>query len=62
VSLLELGTQRFPKNADMFLVLAEVADFTGQPELARKSAAKVLELEPDSRPARSLLDKLQRPK
>lgn len=58
VALLEDGVAVLPASAELFVVLAQLADFTGQPDIARRAAIRTLELEPNDRTARSILEKL----
>jgi hypothetical protein len=61
VDLLAAASARYPANADYTLVHAQFADLAGDRETARRAAARTLELDPDNRSARSLLERLQSP-
>jgi tetratricopeptide (TPR) repeat protein len=61
VDLLAAASARDPSNADLTLVQAQFADLAGDRETARKAAARTLELDPDNRSARSLLERLHAP-
>lgn len=57
----ELATGRFPDYADAANVLAHLAERLGRSELAQRAARRVLELQPNDRQARSLLERLAAP-
>lgn len=58
VMVAEQTTERFPGSADAFNVLAHVAEEVGRLGQARQAGLRVLELEPNNRPVRSLLERL----
>ena len=53
-------TERFPRSADAWSVLAHVGEATSRFDVARTAAARTLELDPNNRWARSLMDRLRR--
>lgn len=53
-----LAVRHFPESVDPVNVLAHFAEAAGQKELAERSGRRVLELDPNSRTARSLLERL----
>lgn len=58
LTVAELATRHFPDSVDPVNVLAHFAEAAGRRELAEKSGRRVLELDPNSRTARSLLERL----
>ena len=61
VELLAAASARYPSNADYSLVHAQFAELAGDRETARRAAARTLDLDPDNRSARSLLERLHVP-
>jgi len=61
IGLLELASRRFPRSSNIANVLAYVADWAGRHELALREGRRALELEPNHRLARSLVDRLSPP-
>ena len=57
--LAELATQLFPVSIDAFNVLAHLAEAAGRPDVARRAGARVLELDPNNRVVRSLMERLE---
>lgn len=55
----EAATQAFPQSVDAWNVLAHLAEWTKRPGIALRAGRRVLELEPDNRFARSLVDRVQ---
>ena len=55
----ELATRRFPTDIDAVNVLAHLAEASGRIEMAQQAGARVLELDPDSRVGRALMERLQ---
>lgn len=62
LAVAEAAARSFPDYADAHNVLAHLAEAGGKAELARRAGARVLELDPDNRQARSLLERLAAPK
>ncbi|HEX8223160.1 MAG TPA: hypothetical protein VF605_05020 [Allosphingosinicella sp.] len=58
LTVAELTTGHFPDSVDPVSVLAHFAEAAGRRELAEKSGQRVLELDPNSRTARSILERL----
>jgi hypothetical protein len=58
LTVAELATRHFPNSVDPVNVLAHFAEAAGRRELAERSGRRVLELDPNSRTARSLLERL----
>jgi hypothetical protein len=56
--LAQFATQRFPRSDDAWSVLAYVGDRIGRADVARAAATRALDLQPNNRFARSLLDRL----
>jgi tetratricopeptide (TPR) repeat protein len=54
----EYGAEQFPNHVDAWNVLAHVAEAAKRTDVARKAGARVLELEPNSRTARALMERL----
>lgn len=54
----QMATAHNPDNADAFNVLAHLARRAGRNDLARPAALRVLELDPNNREARTLLEQL----
>jgi hypothetical protein len=57
----ELATRHHPNDAEASLVLAHLAEAAGRKDLARGAAQRVLQLDPNDRTARSLLERLAAP-
>jgi hypothetical protein len=58
LAVAEAAALAFPDYADAHNVLAHLAEAGGRTDLARRAGARVLELDPDNRQARSLLERL----
>ena len=58
LAVAELAARHFPESVDPANVLAHLAEAAGRRELAERSGRRVLELDPNSRTARSLLERL----
>lgn len=58
LTVVELTARHFPDSIDPVNVLAHFAEAAGRRELAERSGRRVLELDPNSRTARSLLERL----
>lgn len=58
LTVAQLTTGYFPNSVDPVNVLAHFAEAAGRKELAERSGRRVLELDPNSRTARSLLERL----
>ncbi|MEO7455847.1 MAG: hypothetical protein ABIY52_06250 [Gemmatimonadaceae bacterium] len=54
----QYASERFPLSSASWSVLGHVAEWTGHPELARRAGVKALELEPDNREVRALMERL----
>ena len=54
----ELAARYLPDNVDASNVLAHLAEAAGKPDLARQAGTRVLELDPNNRLARSLLERV----
>jgi tetratricopeptide (TPR) repeat protein len=54
----EYGVEQFPDNVDAWNVLAHLAEAAKRTDIARKAGARVLELDPNSRTARALMERL----
>ena len=52
------AAEHFPNNVDAWNVLAHLAEAAEQTNVARRAGARVLALDPDSRTARALLERL----
>ena len=61
VALMQAAERAYPESADVALVLAQMAEAAGETALARRAAARSLQLDPDSRPARTLAERLGPP-
>jgi hypothetical protein len=59
LALLEEGARLFPDEADVFVVLAQVAEQHGAREVARRAAERALVLDPNERTARSVLERVR---
>lgn len=57
IAAAELGVARYPDDANLATVFAYVGDWSGQPELALKWARRTLELDPNNRIVRPLIEK-----
>ena len=55
----QLATERFPRAVNAWSVLAHVGEAAGRLDVARTAAARTLELDPNNRWARSLVERLQ---
>lgn len=55
----QAGAEAFPDNVDSVNVYAHVAEAAGRRAEAQKAAERVLQLDPDSRTARALLERLK---
>ena len=55
----EIGVETFPDSVDTNNVLAHLAAAQGSKDVARRFGQRVLELDPNSRSARALLERLQ---
>ena len=58
VAAAEVATHRIPTSVDAFAVLAHLAEQTGKHELALRAGTRGLEVDPDNRFIRSLLERL----
>lgn len=58
LTVAELAVRHFPDSVDPVNVLAHFAEAAGRRELAERSGRRVLELDPNSRTARALLERL----
>jgi hypothetical protein len=54
----QCGTERFPRSAALWNVLAHVGEWTGRLDVARSAGARTLELAPDDREIRALMERL----
>ena len=57
--LAELGAETFPDSVDANNVMAHLAEAEGSTDVARRFGRRVMELDPNSRTARALLERLQ---
>ena len=57
--LAQFATERFPQLSDGWNVLAHVAESAGRLDVARQAATRALELDPNDRQVRSLLERLR---
>ena len=57
----QVATERFPRAVDAWSVLAHVGEAAGRLDVARTAATRTLELDPNNRWARSLVERLQSP-
>ena len=57
--LAEIVAQAFPTNPDAWIVLAFFAEQTKRPEVALRAGKRTLELDPNHRVARSLVERVQ---
>jgi hypothetical protein len=55
----QLTTERFARSVDAWSVLAHVGEATSRYDVARMAAARTLELDPNNRWARSLMERLR---
>jgi hypothetical protein len=55
----ESATEVSPRSADAWIVLAGIAEQTKRPEVALRAGKRTLELDPNNRSARSLVERLQ---
>lgn len=55
----EIAAHEFPASADAWNVLAHIAAAMKRPEIALRAGRKALELEPNSRSARSLVERVE---
>lgn len=55
----ELATKQFPGSSDAFLVLAFLAEAAGAKDKARAAAKQLLQLDPNNRAVRPLLERLE---
>jgi hypothetical protein len=58
LAVAQVGVQQFPQNVDGFLVLAHLAEAAKRTDLALSAAKSALELDPNNRLARSLVDRI----
>jgi hypothetical protein len=58
IAAAELGVARYPRDANLATVFAYVGDWSGRPGIASLWARRTLELDPNNRIIRPLLDKL----
>lgn len=61
LTVARLGAERFPDHVDAVNVYAHIAAAQEQNDEARIAARRVLELDPNNRQARSLLERLEAP-
>ena len=62
LAVAEAAARSFPNHADAHNVLAHLAEAAGKADVARRAGARVLELDPNTRQARSLIERLAAPK
>ena len=55
----ETAAREFPESIDASAVLAHVAEWTGRPEIALRAGRRTLELDPNNRGARALVERVQ---
>ena len=55
----QFAAERFPRHSDSWNVLAHVAESAGRLDVARQAATRALELDPNDRQVRSLLERLR---
>jgi hypothetical protein len=58
LAVAEAAARSFPDYADAHNVLAHLAEAAGKADVARRAGARVLELDPNNRQARSLMERL----
>lgn len=58
----DLASRQFPASADAFTVLGLLAERAGKVDLARQAGTRTLELDPNNRVVRSLMERLQPPR
>jgi hypothetical protein len=61
LAVAQFGVEELPGSAMASNVLAHVAERAKRPDIALKAGRRVLELDPDNRAARSLVERLQAP-
>jgi hypothetical protein len=59
VALAELAAAWFPESVDAVNVLAHLADASGKRDMALRAGRRVLELDPNNRSVRPLMERLQ---
>jgi tetratricopeptide (TPR) repeat protein len=57
----ELAAEQFPDNVDAFNVLAHLSEAAGRREIAARAGARVLQLDPNNRSVRPLMERLHPP-
>jgi tetratricopeptide (TPR) repeat protein len=61
VAVARRAAELYPESVDPALVLAHIAEWAGDKELARRAGRRTLELDPNNRAARSLMERLAAP-
>ena len=59
IALTEFGTRQYPRSVDLAAVLAFLGEWTGDKPLALRGAAQALELDPDNRQMRALVERVK---
>ena len=57
----EMAAQQYPASIDAWAVLAHVAEWTGRPDVALRAGRRTLQLDPNNRWVRSLVERAPRP-
>lgn len=58
IALTELAGREYPRSVDLAAVLAFLGEWTGDKDLALRGAARALELDPDNRQMRALVERV----